>query len=94
MDDKGYEKQTHQLLLKKREDLQVDGVLNVESFDEAEIMVETVAGGLIVRGEDLHIAQLNLDAGEMQVHGFVESIEYTGDALGKKARGVLSRLFK
>ena len=40
----------HQLALKGRESLSVDGVLNVESFDEHEILLETEEGMLVVRG--------------------------------------------
>lgn len=94
VDDRGLDKRDHQLSLRRREDLSLDGVLNVESFDETEIVVETVAGGLIVKGDDLHITQLNLDGGAMMVHGYVESLQYTGDTPGRKGRGVLGRLFK
>lgn len=94
VEDRVLEKRDHSLTLKRREDLLLDGVLNVESFDEGEIVVETVAGGLIVKGDDLHITQLNLDGGSMVVHGFVDSLQYTGETPGRKGRSMLSRLFK
>jgi len=53
----------HQLSLRNREALQVEGVINVESFDNQEVVVETDAGMLFVRGEDLHIKELNLETG-------------------------------
>ncbi len=84
----------HQVMLKRREDLLVDGVTNVESFDDQEVIVETVAGVLIVRGEDLHINQLNLDTGSVSVKGFIASLEYVGETLGQKGKGVLGRLFR
>lgn len=93
-DTRGLEKRDHQLTLRRREDLTLDGVLNVESFDEGEIVVETVAGGLVVKGEDLHITQLNLDGGAMVVHGFIDLLQYTGETPGRKGRSMLSRLFK
>jgi sporulation protein YabP len=94
LDRRDLERRDHQLTLKRREDLALDGILNVESFDEGEIMVETVAGGLVIKGDDLHITQLNLDGGSMMVHGFVDSLQYTGEMPGRKGRGMLSRLFK
>lgn len=94
VEERGLEKRDHQLVLRKREDLMLDGVLNVESFDENEVVVETVAGGLIVRGDDLHITQLNLDGGSMVIHGFVDLMQYTGETPGRKGRGMLSRIFK
>ena len=90
----------HALSLRHREALGVEGVLNVESFDDTEVVVETDAGVLFVRGEQLHIKELNplagleLDPGPLQLTGQVHALEYAGDGPAKKARGLLGRLFK
>src|SRR5690606_5619882 len=84
----------HQLSLKKREELRLTGVVNVESFDDQESIVDTTAGGLIMRGEDLHIGQLNLEAGNLAVHGFIALLQYTGESLGKRSKGFLGKMFK
>lgn len=84
----------HQLSLKGREMLNVDGVVNVESFDENEIILETDEGALMIRGEDLHIKELNLDTGTLQVEGYVHSLEYTESRTNKKTGGFFSRVFK
>lgn len=84
----------HNLSLRNREALGVEGVVNVESFDNTEIIVETDAGVLFVRGEELHIKELNLETGVLQVTGHVHALEYVGEALAKKGRGFLGRLFK
>lgn len=84
----------HQLTLKARENLAVDGVVRVESFDDQEVVVETDQGMMLIRGENLHIKELNLEAGTLHVDGTVHVLEYAGDSIGKKSKGVLSRLFK
>lgn len=84
----------HHLSLRNRETLGVEGVVNVESFDNAEVIVETDAGVLFVRGEDLHIKELNLETGMLQLTGLVHGLEYAGDGLTKKSRGLLGKLFK
>lgn len=84
----------HALSLRHREALGVEGVLNVESFDDTEVVVETDAGVLFVRGEQLHIKELNLETGALQLTGQVHALEYAGDGPAKKARGLLGRLFK
>jgi sporulation protein YabP len=94
VEDRTLEKRDHQLTLRRREDLVLDGVLNVESFDEGEVVVETVAGGLMVKGDELHITQLNLDGGNMVIHGYVDALQYTGETPGRKSRSFLGRLFK
>ena len=84
----------HQILLQNRERLSIDGVLHVESFDDMEIVLETDAGILVIRGESLHIKELNLDSANLSVVGNVATMEYIGDVGGKRGKGFLGKLFK
>lgn len=84
----------HQLTLKGREFLAVEGVANVESFDDQEVVVETDQGRMLVRGSDLSITELNLETGSLAVTGFITSLAYTGTAAGQKRQGLLRRLFQ
>lgn len=88
------ERRPHQLSLKKREELAVDGVNNVESFDDSEIVLETTLGVLIIRGEGLKVKELNIETGSMAVTGHIDGLEYAGETLGEKGRGFLGRLFR
>ncbi len=81
----------HMVTLEERERLCISGVEEVESFDENTIVMVTVAGELVVRGSGLHIEQLSLDGGQLQVEGQVESLTYEEDR-GSRG-GLLSRLF-
>jgi len=94
MDEKRLNVVRHQIILAERERLSIDGVLNVESFDDREIALETDLGGLIIQGEDLHIKELNLEKANLLVNGFIKSLEYTGESLSKKGKGLLERLFR
>ena len=80
----------HHIILEEREQLSVSGVEEVESFDENTIVMSTVKGTLVVRGEDLHIEKLSLDGGDMKVEGSVDSLTYEDDRRGRG--GLLSRL--
>ena len=42
--------------------------------------METDQGMMIVRGDGLHIKELNLEGGNLLVDGFVHSIEYSATA--------------
>lgn len=84
----------HNITLKGREHLTIEGVVNVESFDRSEILLETEQGVLLVRGADLHIKELALDGVGLVVTGFVDSLEYQAERLGKQSRGFLGKLFK
>ncbi|MDI3280518.1 MAG: sporulation protein YabP [Bacillota bacterium] len=94
VDPRNQERMEHQVVLKQREELRIEGVENVESFDEQEVVVETIAGGLVVRGRELHINQFNLDAGSLAIHGYIESLEYLGETPGRKGKGIIGRLFR
>ena len=84
----------HQITLQNRERLSIDGVTHVESFDDMEIVLQTDAGTLIIRGEGLHIKELNIDSSNLAVVGHVTAMEYTGEVGDRKGKGILSRLFK
>lgn len=86
----------HQLTLKHRESMSVEGVVSVESFDSREVLVETDQGMMHVRGEDLHIKELNLEGGSLVMDGFVHSIEYTGESSRRKgkSKGWLGKLLR
>lgn len=77
--------QPHNLILEGRKRLMVSGVEDVESFDEGTVVLSTVAGALIVRGDGLHIEKLSLDGGELALEGAVESLAYEAPAREKGA---------
>jgi sporulation protein YabP len=82
----------HQVILTDREEMTVEGVINLGSFDEREVVMETEQGILLIKGEGLNIKQLNLEKGNISVEGNVRSIAYEDEAKAKK--GLLERLLK
>lgn len=82
----------HHVVLEGRTSLTVSGVEEVESFDENTIVMVTVKGTLVVRGEALHIEKLSLDGGDLKVEGTVDSITYEDD--GREKGGFLARLLR
>ena len=80
----------HHILLEGREQLTVSGVEEVESFDENTIVMLTVKGTLVVRGEDLHIEKLSLDGGDLKVEGRVNALIYETEE-GRRG-GLFARL--
>lgn len=94
MEDKKIIGKKHQVTIAEREHLVVDGVTNVESFDDREIILETDLGMLIIRGEELHITELNLENANLVVDGYMKALEYAGDSMSKRGKGILAKLFK
>ena len=79
------------IILEDRARLSVTGVLDVDSFDDRQIVAKTVKGTLIMRGSDLHIDKLSLDTGELIVTGLITDLGYEETAPGGN---LWSRLFK
>ena len=82
----------HHVMLEGRSSLTVSGVEEVESFDENTIVMVTVKGTLVVRGEALHIEKLSLDGGDLKVEGMVDSLTYEDE--GREKGGFLARLLR
>jgi len=82
----------HHVTLVDREELTVEGVVSLGSYDEREILMETEQGLLAVKGESLNIKQLSLDKGNIIIEGLVKSLAYEDEARQKK--GLLGRLLK
>lgn len=82
----------HQLTLVDREELTIDGVSSLGSYDEKEIVMETEQGVLIIKGEGLNIKQLNLEQGNIIIEGTVKGIHYEEESRQKK--GLLERFLK
>lgn len=66
----------HRLTLEGRNMLALTGVTDTVSFDEAAAVLETSRGMLVVRGSELHVEQLNLEAGEVRISGQIDSLTY------------------
>lgn len=86
------------LVLEERKRLEVNGVRNVDSFDEDCIQLDSVQGGLEISGSGLKIAALDLDAGRVEISGQIESLIYGKSREERSARhrskNVLTRLLK
>ena len=86
---------SHKLVILNREVLDVTGVLHVDSFDDEEVILETEQGLLAIRGEDLHIKQLNLEKGELVIEGLILELAYSDDKRFRdRGKGLFERLFK
>lgn len=91
MDERTQGEQQHSLILKGRGKLSVSGVVDVQSFDETLVSMETTLGLLLVRGSGLHIERLSLDGGELELEGEIDSMEYEEGGHGRG--GLFSRIF-
>lgn len=66
----------HNIIIEGREKINISGVLDVISFDEEEVTLESSEGVLVIKGDNLHAKKLNLENGELSLTGHIDSIEY------------------
>lgn len=87
--------QQYRLSLINRELLEATGIIDVDSFDEHQIAANSQLGPLLIKGEGLHITQLNLENGSLVLEGEISSIQYVqGKKLKTKGNRLMDRLFK
>ncbi|SHK04247.1 sporulation protein YabP [Clostridium cavendishii DSM 21758] len=83
------------LSLENRKKLNLTGVIEVLSFDDEKILLNTVLGMLTVKGEGLKMNKLDVQNGDVIISGNVSYIVYSGSEIKKKQKqSLFSRLFK
>ena len=82
------------LILENRGKLSISGVLDVLSFDDQVVIVETELGLLTVKGENLRINKLSLDTSEVIVEGDISNLSYSDKEIEKTKGNLISKIFK
>lgn len=86
---------TQNLILENRQKLSISGVIDVESFNDECVIVDTEMGILIIHGDDLRISKLNLDSSELNIEGDIISCEYSDrNSPNTKKSGLFSKMFR
>ena len=79
----------HKIWISGRKNGIVTGITDVLAFDETEILMDTELGMLSIKGKGLHISKLNLEKGEADLEGQVDSLTYSAKGHKKKKEGSL-----
>ena len=84
--------QRHTLTIDDQQSLEVTDVKDVGSFSEEEVLMTLSESRLVVKGEGLHMVQLDLEEGRAVLSGKVNSLTYTKQR--RKAVSLWKRLWK
>ena len=90
----GSARQPHSLLLENRRKSTISGVLDVQSFNEQEILLLTEEGKLQIKGEQLHIKGLDLEKEEALIEGKINSLSYITRNKPVSKESLLKRMFR
>ena len=83
-----------ELKLVSRKHFDVNGVKEVDRFDDLCVVLKTVCGELTVEGKDLKISVLDTEQGIVSLDGRIDSIYYFDTEYKKDAKkGVFGRWF-
>ena len=82
------------LILENRGKLSISGVLDVLSFDDQVVILETELGLLTVKGENIKINKLSIDTSEVIVEGDISYMAYSDKENEKIKESFISKIFK
>ena len=86
---------SHSISITERKNINLTGVKKIDSFDNAEFLMDTIMGYIIIKGEDLEIVKLDTFQGNVTIKGKINSLTYTENNNKKtKEENILSKLFK
>lgn len=84
-------KKKHNLTLNNREQLTMDGIEEVITFNDSKIILKTTRGRMDIKGRELNIKQLNLENSSIEINGQIDSLQY----IEQEVEGnFLKKLFK
>ena len=82
------------LSLENRKKLALTGVVEVISFDEERILLNTVLGMLSVKGSELKMSKLDVQNGDVSIVGNIDSMIYSGMKIKKEKYSLFKKLFR
>lgn len=82
------------LVLENREKLSISGVLDVLSFDDQIVILETELGLLTVKGENIRINKLSIDSSEVVIEGEIFNLSYSEKKSDKNYNSFIGKIFK
>ena len=82
------------IVLENRKKLTISGVLDVLSFDDQIVILETDLGLLTVKVEDIRIHKLSIDTSDVILEGEINDMSYSAKSENKKATSFLGKIFK
>jgi len=84
----------HKMIVENRESVSLTGITDVISFDEDQVICDTDLGVLIIKGSGLHVSNLNVDSGELDIHGEITAITYEESVQRSSKSSFFGKIFK
>lgn len=75
------------IMINQRQRAHLDGIGEVESFTESEIVALSSLGRLVIEGSELHIDSFSAETGVLEIHGQIDGVQYFDDKNDKDQKG-------
>ncbi len=85
--------ENHKITIDNRIKTTITDIVEIDSFDEAEIRATLKEGAMIIKGEKLNIQMLDLQEGTAVIAGTVSSLMYV-KVKEKGEKGFIARIIK
>lgn len=82
----GAAEKKHSFSLEARSRMQIEGVTEVVSFDDACVELRTAAGDMTVEGRELKLGSLDTERGCVTVNGTVSGVFYPAERPSRRRR--------
>ncbi len=84
---------SHIVHIDNRQRIDISGVTRVITFNEDNVVLNTIMGTIEMKGKGMKVNKLNVDTGDMLIEGEITSLVYSSKEKGKKG-STLKKLFK
>ena len=84
----------HRVTLTNKNDLFIEGVKSIQSFDSNEFFIETIMGYMLIKGKGLTLGKMDNDNEELTIKGEVNAMEYISAGKEKGNTNFFKKIFK
>lgn len=92
--EKNIESNKGNITLENRKKMTLTGVVEVISFDDEKIFLNTKLGALTIKGTNLKMNKLDVQNGDVIIIGEIYYIVYSGKEVKREKESIIGRLFK
>ena len=71
----------HNVIMESRSSLKITGVNDIDKFSDSIIVLSTVMGELVIKGEDLHVTTLDSETKDFFMTGTINSLCYSKNSV-------------
>lgn len=85
---------SNSLTLDNRKNLRISGVKKIIYLNPTDFQLETILGNLNIKGSNLEMQMFDIDKGNINITGNIDSLAYSNKSQVKKEKGFIQKLFK